>query len=76
MIKKLYSFNNKRMIQKRIEIGLTFKELSERTGLTEVALWKMENAKTVPNPKTINKVAKALGIRPDDLVSYNGNQHK
>lgn len=43
--------------------GLTQSELSERTGIKQSELSKLENGKANPTLETLQKIAKGLGMR-------------
>ena len=47
---------------------LTQKELAERAGLTRGTVLKIEAGQTEPYPRTVRKLAKALGVKPQDLM--------
>ena len=49
------------MIDARQETGLTQKELSERTGITQGDISKLENGNANPSIKTLKRIAKAMG---------------
>jgi transcriptional regulator with XRE-family HTH domain len=47
---------------------LTLHELEERSGVAYNTIWRLENGKTGAQPRTIRKLAKALGVEPEELV--------
>jgi transcriptional regulator with XRE-family HTH domain len=48
---------------------LTQKELAQRAGLTRRGtVLKIEAGQTEPYPRTVRKLAKALGVQPRDLM--------
>ncbi len=47
---------------------LTLHELEERSGVSYNTIWRLENGKTGAQPRTIRKLAAALGVDPEDLV--------
>ena len=49
------------MIDARQETGLTQKELSERTGITQGDISKLENGNANPSIKTLKRIAMAMG---------------
>ena len=49
------------MIDARQETGLTQKELSEKTGITQGDISKLENGKANPSIKTLKRIAMAMG---------------
>lgn len=42
--------------------GDTQLSLAERAGISEVAYWRIENGIAVPRPRTVTKLAEALGV--------------
>ncbi len=49
------------MIEARREIGITQKELAEKTGITQGDISKLENGTSNPSLKTLQRIAKGLG---------------
>jgi transcriptional regulator with XRE-family HTH domain len=47
---------------------LSLHELEERSGVSYNTVWRLENGKTSAHPKTIRKLADALGVEPSDLL--------
>jgi transcriptional regulator with XRE-family HTH domain len=47
---------------------LTLHELEEKAGVSYNTIWRLENGKTGAQPRTIRKLAKALGVEPEELV--------
>ena len=43
--------------------GLTQRELSERTGITQSDLSKLENGSANPSTKTLQRLAEGMGMR-------------
>jgi transcriptional regulator with XRE-family HTH domain len=56
--------------QKRV---LTLQELGERAGVAYNTVWRLENGKTGAQPRTVRKLAKALGVEPEELVRVGGD---
>ncbi len=52
---------------------LTLHELEERSGVSYNTIWRLENGKTGAQPRTIRKLAAALGVEPEELVRVGGN---
>lgn len=60
--------NTDKLIEIIINKGLTFSELSEKTGLTNTVISRLVNKKTKKaNIKTISKIVKALDIKFEDI---------
>lgn len=51
----------KAIIDARIESGLTQKELSERTGIAQSDISKLENGNANPSIRTLKRLANAMG---------------
>ena len=49
------------MIDARAEKGLTQKELSERSGIAQGDISKMENGNANPSVRTLQRLANAMG---------------
>lgn len=49
------------MMKARIEAGMTQKQLSERTGINQSNLSRIENGSANPSVATLEKIASALG---------------
>jgi transcriptional regulator with XRE-family HTH domain len=43
-------------------------ELAERAHITRAALSRIESGAAEPHPRTIRKLAQALGVQPEDLM--------
>lgn len=52
-----------KMIQRRLELGMTQKELAERSGLKQSAVARMENFAVLPRLDTLIKAFRILGLR-------------
>ena len=51
---------------------LTLHELEERSGVAYNTIWRLENGKTGAQPRTLRKLAAALGVEPEELVRAGG----
>ncbi len=47
---------------------LTLQELEELSGVSYNTIWRLENDITGAQPRTIRKLARALGVEPEELV--------
>ena len=47
---------------------LTLRELEERSGVAYNTIWHLENGKREAQPRTLRKLAAALGVEPSELV--------
>jgi transcriptional regulator with XRE-family HTH domain len=58
---RLRKVRNKRLLSQR--------ELAERAGLSPTTILKLESGRVdEPHPRTVRKLAVALGVDPDELV--------
>ena len=53
---------------------LTLHELEERSGVSYNTIWRLENGRTGAQPRTIRKLAAALGVDPEELVKVGGDE--
>ena len=51
---------------------LTLRELEERSGVAYNTIWHLENGKRGAQPRTLRKLAVALGVEPEVLVKTEG----
>ena len=52
----------------REEKVLSQRELARLAGLTHQTIWRFENGFVNAHPRTIRKIAEALGVEPRELV--------
>jgi transcriptional regulator with XRE-family HTH domain len=52
----------------RDQAVLTQRELAQRAGITVLSVSKLERGEQIARPSTIRKLARALGIKPQDLL--------
>lgn len=48
--------------EKRVQLGLTQKQVAEKTGLKQSAIARMERLQSIPRLDTVVRVAQALGV--------------
>jgi len=51
----------------RQRLFLTQPELAEKAGISHITLCRLENKRQKPSFKTIRKLAKALGVEPEEI---------
>ena len=60
--------------RERLRRALTQKELAAKAGISYVTVSRMENGSAGPvKPPTLRKLADALGVAPDALITWDGN---
>ncbi len=57
-----------RLRELRRERVLSMRELEEASGVSYNTIWRLENNRTGAQPRTIRKLAAALGVEPEELV--------
>lgn len=60
--------NMRRLKELRQRRVLTLHELGERSGVAYNTIWRLENGRSAAQPRTIRKLAAALGVEPEELV--------
>lgn len=60
----------------RILAGLTQQELAERAGMHRATIAALENTKHPARPRTLKKLADALGVRTQDLAEPDNATHE
>lgn len=61
-----------RLRELRRQSVLSIRELEEASGVSYNTIWRLETGKTGAQPRTIRKIAKALGVDPSELVKGEG----
>lgn len=61
-------FDRARLARLRALNVLTQRELAERAGVTLLSVHKIETGHQQPRPAMIRKLAKALGVKPAELM--------
>jgi transcriptional regulator with XRE-family HTH domain len=59
-----------RVREVRRALRLSQAELARRAGVTRVTVWRIEKTTDPPMPGTRRRLAKALGIKEDDLFRW------
>ncbi len=60
--------NVERLRELRRERVLSLRELEERSGVSYNTIWRIEDGRQGAQPRTIRKLAEALGVQPSELV--------
>ncbi len=57
-----------RLKELRRERVLSLRELEERSGVSYNTIWRIEDGRQGAHPRTIRKLADALGVQPSELI--------
>ena len=57
-----------RLKELRRERVLSLRELEERSGVSYNTIWRIEDGRQGAHPRTIRKLAVALGVEPRELI--------
>ncbi len=68
MHRRFTSVDGERIRQLRQERALSLRELGEMTGVAFDTINKLELGKREAQPRTIRKLAEALGVEPKELM--------
>jgi transcriptional regulator with XRE-family HTH domain len=60
--------NVERLKALRREHVLSLRELEEKSGVSYNTIWRIEDGRQGAHPRTIRKLADALGVRPSELI--------
>jgi transcriptional regulator with XRE-family HTH domain len=60
--------NVERLRELRREQVLSLRELEEKSGVSYNTIWRLEDGRQGAHPRTIRKLADALGVEPRELV--------
>jgi transcriptional regulator with XRE-family HTH domain len=53
--------------------ALSLRDLSSLSGVNYNSIWRIEAGRTGAKPRTIRKLAGALGVEPEELVKVGGD---
>jgi transcriptional regulator with XRE-family HTH domain len=60
--------NVERLKELRREQVLSLRELERKSGVSYNTIWRIEDGRQGAHPRTIRKLADALGVRPSELI--------
>jgi transcriptional regulator with XRE-family HTH domain len=60
--------NVERLRELRRERVLSLRELEEKSGVSYNTIWRIEDGRQGAHPRTIRKLAQALGVDPKELI--------
>ena len=63
-----------RLKELRRERVLSLRELEEKSGVSYNTIWRLEDGRQGAHPRTIRKLADALGVEPKELMKEAGNE--
>ena len=52
---------------------LTLEELAEKAGVGRNTVWRLEHGVMGAQPRTVRKLARALGVEPEELIAPAGD---
>jgi transcriptional regulator with XRE-family HTH domain len=61
--------NVERLKELRRERVLSLRELEERSGVSYNTIWRIEDGRQEAHPRTVRKLAEALGVEPSELLA-------
>jgi transcriptional regulator with XRE-family HTH domain len=61
--------NVERLRELRRQKVLSMRELEEKSGVSYNTVWRLETGRTGAQPRTIRKLADALGVEPAELLA-------
>jgi transcriptional regulator with XRE-family HTH domain len=61
--------NVERLKELRRERVLSLRELEERSGVSYNTIWRIEDGRQGAHPRTVRKLAEALGVEPSELLA-------
>jgi transcriptional regulator with XRE-family HTH domain len=67
----LVEVNVEKLVELRINQGLSQNRLAQLSGVSQTAVWKIEQGGGA-NPATLKKLAEVLGVKPVDLLRDRG----
>jgi transcriptional regulator with XRE-family HTH domain len=60
--------NVERLKELKRERVLSLRELEERSGVSYNTIWRIEDGRQGAHPRTVRKLAEALGVEPSELI--------
>jgi transcriptional regulator with XRE-family HTH domain len=64
--------NVERLKELRRERVLSLRDLEEKSGVSYNTIWRLEDGRQGAHPRTIRKLAEALGVDPAQLIKGDG----
>ena len=60
--------NVERLKELRREQVISLRELEVKSGVSYNTIWRLEDGRQGAHPKTVRKLAEALGVQPSELI--------
>jgi transcriptional regulator with XRE-family HTH domain len=60
--------NVERLKELRRERVLSLRELEQKSGVSYNTIWRLEDGRQGAHPRTVRKLAQALGVEPKELI--------
>jgi len=60
--------NVERLKELKREQVASLRELEERSGVSYNTIWRIEDGRQGAHPRTVRKLADALGVQPSELI--------
>ena len=60
--------NVERLKELRRERVLSLRELEDKSGVSYNTIWRIEDGRQGAHPRTVRKLAEALGVEPAELI--------
>lgn len=60
--------NTERLRELRRQRVLSMRDLQERSGVSHNTIWRIESGRQGVHPRTIRKLAEALGVEPEEML--------
>ncbi len=57
-----------RLKELRREQVLSLRELEQKSGVSYNTIWRLEDGRQGAHPRTVRKLAQALGVEPKELI--------
>ena len=57
-----------RLKELRRERVLSLRDLEEKSGVSYNTIWRIEDGRQGAHPRTVRKLADALGVQPSELI--------
>ncbi len=64
--------NVQKLRELRQRRALSLRELSALSGVNYNSIWRIEAGRTGAQPRTVRRLAAALGVQPEELVKVEG----